>query len=125
MSIQEPERRGIRIGRRRFLSVGVAAAGAAIWPRLAAKATGETGMKPAVGFMTDPIYLRHITGDGHPEHPQRLTAIIDQLKKSGLWKSLHQIPARDATMDQIRAVQDEKYIQTVIRDVKEGRPAIP
>jgi len=124
MSMQEPEGRGIRMGRRKFLTVGAAAAGAAIWPRSAAKATEETGMKPAVGFMTDPIYLRHITGDGHPERPQRLTAIIDQLKKSGLWKSLQQIPARDATMDQIRAVQDEKYIQTVIRDVKEGRTGL-
>jgi len=32
-------------------------------------------MKPSVAYLTDPVYLRHDTGEWHPESPDRLRAI--------------------------------------------------
>ncbi len=36
------------------------------------------------GFITDPIYLSHDTGDNHPETPKRLLAIHDYIQKTGI-----------------------------------------
>ena len=107
--------------RRRFMAVTGAAVLSA---SLRINAAEEAKMNSLIGFMTDPIYLKHLTGEGHPEKPQRLTAIIEQLKKSGLWKSLVQITAREAKLEEIRAVHDEKYIQNVIRDVQANRGSL-
>ena len=46
---------------------------------------GETPSRPArTGFVYDEVYLRHHTGAGHPERPERLTAIVERLKQKGL-----------------------------------------
>ena len=40
------------------------------------------------GFVSDDRYLNHTLGDGHPESPERLKAILQRLKKSGLnWRA--------------------------------------
>ena len=43
------------------------------------------------GYLTHPIYLRHDNGAGHPESPDRLTAIEKGLTRSGLQSSLERI----------------------------------
>jgi len=43
------------------------------------------------GFITSDTYLKHKTGSEHPESPQRLEAIINSLKSSGLWDQLYHI----------------------------------
>src|SRR5262245_6728243 len=41
------------------------------------------------GFLFDDLYLRHLAGDtGHPERPERLTAIRNGLERSGLLRTL-------------------------------------
>ena len=42
----------------------------------------------ATGLITDPIYLQHDTGENHPEAPQRLVAIHDHLRRTGLLADL-------------------------------------
>ena len=42
----------------------------------------------ATGLITDPLYLQHETGEGHPETPQRLVAIHDHLIRTGLLADL-------------------------------------
>jgi len=37
----------------------------------------------STGYVYHPIYLRHNTGT-HPERPERLTAILELLKKKGI-----------------------------------------
>ena len=50
---------------------------------------GETLSHPVrTGFLYDEIYLRHHTGAGHPECPERLTAIVERLKQKGLLAEL-------------------------------------
>jgi len=39
-------------------------------------------------FITHPICLKHDTGSGHPESPERLLVITGQLESSGLHHQL-------------------------------------
>ncbi len=56
------------------------------------------------GFVYDEVYLRHVTGAGHPERPQRLEAIVTRLSDAGLLKMLTRVKPRPA---------DEKWLTTV------------
>jgi acetoin utilization deacetylase AcuC-like enzyme len=49
-------------------------------------------------------------GDWHPECPQRLEAINDQLIASGLLGFLHDMPAVPATLEQVLRVHDARYV---------------
>jgi acetoin utilization deacetylase AcuC-like enzyme len=62
-----------------------------------------------VGYVYDPIYLEHITGN-HPENPRRLEAIMDHLAKSGLLQQLVPITAVAATEQDLRRVHTERMI---------------
>jgi len=46
-------------------------------------------------ILTTNSYLNHHTGNGHPERPDRVTVIIDHLKKNSfknlIWKKLKKI----------------------------------
>ena len=64
-------------------------------------------------FVTDPIYLEHFNGAGHPEQPARMQAIETRLKRFCLWDLLEHIPARDATLEQIQRCHDRAYIDRV------------
>jgi len=45
------------------------------------------------GIITTDTYLNHHTGEGHPERPDRVTAVIEHLKKvkskNLIWKNLN------------------------------------
>jgi len=68
-----------------------------------------------VGFVYDPIYLEHDTGQ-HPENTKRLEAIISHLERTGLKQQLTLIRPRAASIEELSLVHDEQYISH-IRDV--------
>ncbi len=68
-----------------------------------------------VGFVYDPIYLEHDTGQ-HPENAKRLEAIISHLEMTGLKQQLIPIKPRAASVEELLSVHDEHYISH-IRDV--------
>jgi len=68
-----------------------------------------------VGFVYDPIYLKHDTGQ-HPENANRLEAIISYLEQTGLKQQLTSIKPRAAAIEELTLVHDEQYISH-IRDV--------
>jgi acetoin utilization deacetylase AcuC-like enzyme len=51
-------------------------------------AAGHASGTPATGYFTHPAFLKHRTGEGHPERPARLTTIETALKQKGLWERL-------------------------------------
>ena len=60
-----------------------------------------------------PDYLKHELSPGHPESPERLKAIMNQLKVSGLDKKLsHVEPAGDAQVF-INKVHDDKHVEAI------------
>ena len=62
-----------------------------------------------VGYVYDPIYLRHDTGP-HVEVHQRLEAILAHLEKTGLKQKLTHVAPRPATIDEIALVHHRQYI---------------
>lgn len=72
-----------------------------------------------VGFVYDPIYLKHDTGQ-HPENAQRLEAIVSHLEQTGLIKQLTPIKARPATIEELSLVHQERYIINVREAAQRG-----
>ncbi len=62
------------------------------------------------GFVFSEKYLAHETGETHPENPNRLRAIIDRLKKSGIYDELVQVKAKPAGQRWIEMVHHIRYI---------------
>jgi acetoin utilization deacetylase AcuC-like enzyme len=70
------------------------------------------------GLVFDAIYLRHLAGNtGHPERPERLTAIMNGLEKAGLLKSLYRIAPRRATDEELALVHSPAYLALVQREL--------
>jgi acetoin utilization deacetylase AcuC-like enzyme len=59
-----------------------------------------------VGLAYSPTFLAHATGAGHPERPERLSAIVDALQASGTWAQLdlwEPAPTDEATLELVHS----------------------
>jgi acetoin utilization deacetylase AcuC-like enzyme len=74
----------------------------------------------ATGIVTDPIFKQHLTGEGHPERPERLDAVLNSLEREGLMKTLTKLETRVATEDEIALCHTRDYIAMVKRDIARG-----
>jgi acetoin utilization deacetylase AcuC-like enzyme/formylglycine-generating enzyme required for sulfatase activity len=72
------------------------------------------------GFVYDDIYLEHKTTPGHPESPQRLVAIVERLKASGLYPELLVLSPESAAREWIETVHSPHYIERVKASCKKG-----
>ena len=72
-----------------------------------------------VGYVYDPIYLEHDTGQ-HVENAQRLRAIISHLEETGLKQKLSPIPPRAATDEELSLVHDKYHIAHIQAVAKRG-----
>ena len=61
------------------------------------------------GFVTDDGHTAHRL-DGHPERPERLTAIIEHLERTGLRSRMTELTPRDATDEEIVRVHPREVI---------------
>jgi acetoin utilization deacetylase AcuC-like enzyme len=62
------------------------------------------------GFIYHPAYLDHDMGPGHPESPNRLRAIIQQLKRSGTAGRVKSIEPRKAEDEWITQIHSPSYV---------------
>jgi len=67
----------------------------------------------AVAFVTHPDCLKHEMGEWHPERPERLTAIEDQLIASGIGQFLERRDAPLATDAQLARVHPIEYVRAI------------
>jgi len=67
------------------------------------------------GLVYHPAYLEHDMGAGHPESPDRLRAIMQQLEQSGTAAQLIRITPRKAEDEWITLVHTAKYVATLNR----------
>ncbi|MCP4702164.1 MAG: histone deacetylase family protein [Gammaproteobacteria bacterium] len=65
-------------------------------------------------FITHPACVLHDMGGGHPECPERLGAIENQLKASGLLESLQRHEAPRAERKQIERIHEASYVEKVL-----------
>jgi acetoin utilization deacetylase AcuC-like enzyme len=64
----------------------------------------------ATGYFTHPACRRHDMGEGHPECPQRLSAIDDHLRAQGLDAVLLPRDAPEVTVEQLGRAHDTNYV---------------
>lgn len=69
------------------------------------------------GFVTDERYLAHDTGAGHPERPERLRAIWQELQQRSLWSRLCHLQPRRAMEEELCLVHPREYVRFVQRSV--------
>jgi acetoin utilization deacetylase AcuC-like enzyme len=84
---------------------------------------GDIGKIPGVSttaLLADPVYKLHLTGEGHPERPERYDAAMQALERAGLAAQMTRIPVRQATPDETGLVHTPEYIKTVERDFTRG-----
>ena len=87
-------------------------------PGVAASQRGGATAPRQTGFVFDELYRRHLVGDaGHPERPERLTAVLGGLEKAGVLNALTRIPARPATDDELALAHDRSYVELVKREL--------
>ena len=72
------------------------------------------------GLLLDPLYTDHDPGPGHPECPQRYTAIMKALTASDLLPKLASIPSRAAEMPEIERCHPRHYIELARDEVAAG-----
>jgi acetoin utilization deacetylase AcuC-like enzyme len=69
----------------------------------------------SIAFITHPECLLHEMGEGHPERPERLRAIEDQLIASRLDRLIVRAEAPAATREQVLRVHDAAYLDALER----------
>lgn len=93
----------------------------AMAPFCGSAAPADPSQGPAhTGLVSGDVYLRHHTGLGHPERPERLTAILARLEQSNLLARLVPIPPTPASTDWIAKVHHPDYIRRVAADCRDG-----
>jgi acetoin utilization deacetylase AcuC-like enzyme len=76
------------------------------------------------GLIYDDIYLQHETGAGHPERPQRLTAIVTRLREKMLSESagsrVKLLRPAPASPEWITAIHTPQYFERVKKSCQDG-----
>lgn len=62
-------------------------------------------------FFSHDDFFKHDMGAGHPESPDRLRAIAQALRETGLEQVLDPVQPEEITHDQLRLVHSEPYLQ--------------
>ena len=75
---------------------------------------------PTTGLVIAEAYVEHLTGQGHPEQPGRVTAIVERLQTDGLLDKARAITPRTATDEEILRCHAADYLRIVNEDVTEG-----
>ena len=81
-------------------------------------------MSDEVAFISGPEYLAHWAGLGHPEAPQRLAAIWEELHARGLWDRLVHLDSAPAAVDDVLAVHEPDYVELARREIQAGRTVL-
>jgi acetoin utilization deacetylase AcuC-like enzyme len=77
------------------------------------------GQLLAPGYVYDPVYLEHDTGD-HPESALRLEAIITGLDMKFIRQQLKLVKARPATLEELATVHQPEYISRIEAYCRQG-----
>ena len=68
-------------------------------------------MSNRTGFLYDDKYQEHLTGNYHPEMPDRLPAVYKGIQEAGLLEQLTLIKAVPADLKWVETVHDPQYIK--------------
>lgn len=71
-------------------------------------------------YLYDAIYLEHQTEWGHPERPERLTAIDKKLRDAPYYSKLLRVAPKKADYRYIELIHDRSYITRVQKEIERG-----
>lgn len=71
-------------------------------------------------FVHDPASLEHLTGPGHPERPERVSAILERLTADGLLAELDVLEASPADVSALQRVHTRELCARIERSAAEG-----
>lgn len=71
-------------------------------------------------FIYSDEFLKHDTGFGHVERPQRLSSVIAHLRRTELWDCLRHFTPASADMDVVSFVHPYPYITKIQKACKNG-----
>jgi acetoin utilization deacetylase AcuC-like enzyme len=77
-------------------------------------------MATTTGLVTSDAYTAHLTGDGHPESPDRVRAIVARLRDAGRLERTVPLAPRPATEAELLRCHAADYLRIVREDVAEG-----
>jgi acetoin utilization deacetylase AcuC-like enzyme len=66
-------------------------------------------------YITHSDCLRHEMGPGHPESPDRLTAVNEHMRSAGLLEKLRCLEAPLANADDLKRVHDSSYVDLIFQ----------
>ncbi|MBK9119520.1 MAG: histone deacetylase [Phycisphaerales bacterium] len=75
-------------------------------------------------ILLDERFVRHHTGDGHPESPERLRIITDALQAAGLLDQCPVLPGVYVGEDILQAVHTRDYLVRVEAACRQGYPFV-
>jgi acetoin utilization deacetylase AcuC-like enzyme len=79
-------------------------------------------MAPAPVFLDHPSSLEHLTG-GHPERPERIVAVLDELARRG-WLGYERMSSPLVSRSVLSAVHPEEYVAAIERAAARGGGAL-
>ena len=79
-------------------------------------------MSQNTAFTYHPDYLKHDTGPGHPERPDRLRAGMAAMQESEIWDKLLYIEPTPATIDQIANAHKQGYSDYIKQHCEDEMP---
>ena len=74
------------------------------------------------GFLYDNRYQEHLTGNYHPEVPDRLPAVYKGIQEAGLLEHLTLMKAVPADIKWVETVHDPQYIKRLEKACNSGNP---
>jgi acetoin utilization deacetylase AcuC-like enzyme len=77
-------------------------------------------MSNKTGFLYDDKYRQHLTGNYHPEIPDRLLAVYKGIQEAGLLEQLTLIKAVPADLKWVEIVHDPQYIKRLQKACSSG-----
>ncbi|HTY38575.1 MAG TPA: histone deacetylase [Bacteroidota bacterium] len=78
----------------------------------------------SLGFIYHPDFLKHRTGHGHPEKPERLEAIMQHLLASPVWGSIVHLRPSPAPLESVHLVHPERHTAMVKVRCQKGEPVL-
>ncbi len=76
------------------------------------------------GFLYDPRFLEHDTGAGHPECPERLTAVLGHLQTLPWFHNLKQISSKLVDESWLRSTHSAAYLQRAQKTCQSKSPLL-
>jgi len=72
------------------------------------------------GFVYDDRFKNHLTSEGHPECPARLTAVMTHLEKLPWFSRMSRVESRPAEIDWLHEIHSASYIQRAQKACQSG-----